>query len=287
LVVVGVLGDELPERVAGAASGLLGMTGFADVDAAADPERFVGYLRDVNGIDAIAAGKLRRMELLGLRPGGRAVDVGCGLGEDARELARIVGPTGHVVGLDSSSAMLDRARSGLCAGPERVEFVVGDAHQLPFEDGTFDAARIERTLQHLADPAQAVREMARVTRRGGMLLATEPDWGTLAITGTPRGLVRVLLEAAERRIRNAWIGRELAGLFIDAGIVETTVLAEVLVIRDHDTIRATSDLPSLLAEVGDRERAEMQELLARLESDCRTGRAVAAMTLFTAAGRVP
>ena len=262
------------------------MSGFADVDTAGDPERFARYLRDVNELGAVAAGKLERAALLGLRPGGRAVDVGCGLGDDARELARIVGPSGHVVGVDTSSALLDRARLRSRAGDQRVEFVVGDAHRLTFGDGTFDAARTERTLQHLADPARAVRELARVTRAGGVVMASEPDCGTLALSGAPRELVRVLLAAAEQRIRNCWVGRELAGLFLDAGLVETNVLAEVLVVRDLDTMRAVIDLPALLAGVDEQDQRGMEELLARIEADCRTGRAVGAVTLFTVTGRV-
>ncbi|MBV9916381.1 MAG: methyltransferase domain-containing protein [Solirubrobacterales bacterium] len=262
------------------------MSSFEDVDGAADPERLARHLRALSEIGPIAAGRRERAELLGLRPGGRAIDVGCGLGDDARAIARIVGPSGHVVGVDASTALLDRARTRSVADDQRVEFVLGDAHRLQFDDGTFDAARTERTLQHLADPARAVGELARVTRAGGVVMASEPDWGTVALFGAPSELVRVLLSAAEERIRNAWVGRELAALFFDAGIIEMTVLAHAVVVREFELLRAVIDLPALSAEIRERNDSDIDELLARIEHDFLIGRAVAAITLFTVAGRV-
>jgi SAM-dependent methyltransferase len=180
--------------------------------------------------------------------------------------------------------MLERARAR--AGDEPVLFVAGDAHRLPFEAGTFDAARTERTLQHLADPTAAVRELVRVTRAGGMVMASEPDWGAAAMTGAPQRLVRALLKAAEAKIRNPWIGRELAGLFVDAGVLEIEVGAEALVLRDFDTIRAMTDLPTLIAELRADGEQKANDLEAEIEADAKAGRAVAAITLFTVTGRV-
>ena len=262
------------------------MKRFADVDGSGDPRRFVRYLQNLSGTASIATGKREHVRSLALRAGSTAIDVGCGLGDDARAMARVVGRGGRVVGLDASTALLQRARARTTAKNEEVDYVVGDAHSLPFEAGTFDAARTERTLQHLGDPAQAVRELARVTRPGGVVMATEPDWGTLALPGEPRGLVRALLSAVEARIRNAWIGRQLPALFRDADIAETSVTAEAVVVGEFDAVRAVLDLPALIAEVRERERPGVRELLAQLEHDCRAGRAVVAMLLFTVTGRV-
>jgi SAM-dependent methyltransferase len=281
-----LLGVGEPGRDRVAAARRVEMSGFADVDRAGDPCRFVRYLQNLNDTDSIATGKRERVDSLGLRAGSTAIDVGCGLGDDARAMARVVGRAGRVVGLDASSALLQRARAHTSEEGEDVDYVLGDAHRLPFEAGMFDAARTERTLQHLGDPAQAVRELARVTRPGGVVMAAEPDWGTLALPGEPRALVHALLAAVEARIRNAWIGRALPGLFRDAGIAEVTVTAEAVVVREFDAVRAVLDLPALIAEVRERDRHGVQELLAQLGHDCRAGRAVVAMLLFTVTGRV-
>ncbi len=261
-------------------------TGFRDVDAAGDAEAYADYLSHVNGLESVAAGKRERVRLLGLRPGVRAIEVGCGLGDDARALSRLVGPHGGVIGLDSSTALLERARARCEPDDGPVTFATGDAHELPFDAGTFDAARTERTLQHLEDPARAVCELTRVTRSGGVVLANEPDWGTLVSTGRPRELVRAMLAAAEAQIRNPWIGRELAGLFVDARLTDVTVKAEVLLVRDFypDVI---IDLPLLADDLRAQGHEGVEDLLAAARDDSRAGRTVAALTLFTAHARVP
>jgi ubiquinone/menaquinone biosynthesis C-methylase UbiE len=261
-------------------------TGFRDVDATGEAESFADYLSHVNNLESVAAGKRERAQLLGLHPGDRAIDVGCGLGDDARALARLVGSRGGIVGLDSSAALLERARARGTAGDEPVSFIAGDAHQLPFDADSFDAARIERTLQHLEDPARAIGELARVTRPGGVVLASEPDWGTLVSTGRPRELIREILTAAEAQIRNPWIGRELAGLFVDAGLTDLAVIPEVLLQRDFD-VDIVIDLPLMAADMRARGHRNVETLLATAQADSRAGRSVAALTLFTVHARVP
>ena len=102
----------------------------------------------------------------GLTAGGSALDVACGSGRLTAELARIAGPTGRVVGLDFSAEMLAIARRSYPA----TEFVEGDALKLPFEDGAFEAATIAFGLRNLADPVLGLREMARVVRKGAVVL---------------------------------------------------------------------------------------------------------------------
>jgi len=238
-------------------------TGFRDVDAAGDAESYADYLSYVNGLESVAAGKRERARLLGLRAGSRAIDVGCGLGEDARALSRLVGEHGEVVGVDSSAALLERARTRCEPEDGPIQFIAADAHELPFDAGAFDAARIERTLQHLEDPARVVGELARVTRPGGVVLANEPDWGTLASTGRPRE----------------------AGLFVDVGLTDVTVQAEVLLVRDFHT-DVIIDPPLLAADLRAEGHDGVEDLLAAAEDDTRAGRTVAALTLFTVFARV-
>jgi ubiquinone/menaquinone biosynthesis C-methylase UbiE len=81
---------------------------------------------------------------------------------------------------------------------------------LPFADNSFDAVRIDRSVQHITDPGRVVREMARVTCRGGVVLCAEPDWSTLLIGG-PHCLVTERIQHDWiRTSQNPWIGRELS-----------------------------------------------------------------------------
>lgn len=104
-----------------------------------------------------------------LHRGGAALDVACGSGRLTRALAGLTGAGGHVVGLDFSPAMLAIARRD----QPRLEFVEGDALELPFADATFDAATMAFGLRNLADPARGLREMRRVTRTGGRMVVLE------------------------------------------------------------------------------------------------------------------
>ncbi len=92
---------------------------------------------------------------LGLKRGAIVLDVGCGIGRDARELRLLVGAAGRVVGIDYSEEMIAEARRRSEVASFGPEFLVGEAHRISFHDDTFDACRADRVLQHLDDPRAA------------------------------------------------------------------------------------------------------------------------------------
>jgi SAM-dependent methyltransferase len=111
-----------------------------------------------------------------LRPGLDLLDVGCGPGTITIDLAQRVAP-GSALGIDAAEAPLAGARS-LSTGTS-VRFEVGDAYALPLADNSVDVAHAHQTLQHLADPVAALREMARVTRPGGLVAVRDADYATM------------------------------------------------------------------------------------------------------------
>ena len=140
-------------------------SGFSDVDATGEAFTYVTYLE---GADSrLRALSRARYALLELRPGNRVIDVGCGLGDNARELASLVGPQGGVVALDASETMVAEARRRSAGSNLPIDFVTGDAHALKFDDNTFDACWVERRALDTADPARAIAEMVRVAKPGG------------------------------------------------------------------------------------------------------------------------
>lgn len=108
--------------------------------------------------------------LLGLSPGDVVLDVACGPGNFSREFAKTVGDEGLVVGIDASRTMLQRGAGDLVqAGLANLGLVRGDATDLPFRDGTFDAVCCFAALHLFADPFGGLDEMRRVLRPGGRI----------------------------------------------------------------------------------------------------------------------
>ena len=107
-----------------------------------------------------------------LRPGGSALDVACGTGKVAADLHRRVSPGGLVLGVDISPGMIEIAKREF-AGRRGLEYVVGDALNLPTEDGAFDAATIAFGMRNLPDYRRGFAEMARSVRPGGRVLCLE------------------------------------------------------------------------------------------------------------------
>jgi SAM-dependent methyltransferase len=107
----------------------------------------------------------------GIRPGQRALDVGCGSGALLLTLATILGEE-NVVGVDPSEPFLEAAQAKVPG----ARVVVGSAEALPFADGEFDATLAQLVINFLDDPKAGVAEMARVTRPGGVVAACVWDY---------------------------------------------------------------------------------------------------------------
>ena len=110
----------------------------------------------------------------GIRRGGVVIDVGCGTGRALPPLREAVGPAGAVIALDVTPEMLDAARPG--GQPRRGRrSSSADARALPFADASADAIFAAGLVNHLPDTEAGLRELARVTRPGGLLVLFHPS----------------------------------------------------------------------------------------------------------------
>jgi len=107
-------------------------TRFANVEGTENPGALVTFLDSRASIEGEREIKELELAMLELNPGNRVLDVGCGTGDDAREIAALVGPTGTVVGLDASATMVAEARKRALATELSIEFIEADALNLPF-----------------------------------------------------------------------------------------------------------------------------------------------------------
>jgi demethylmenaquinone methyltransferase/2-methoxy-6-polyprenyl-1,4-benzoquinol methylase len=111
----------------------------------------------------------RAADLAAVTSGGHALDVACGTGDLAVELARRVGRSGTVVGADFSEAMLEQARRKSAA----VAWEWANALELPYPDDNFDAATVGFGARNFSDLDRGLAEMARVVRPGGRVVVLE------------------------------------------------------------------------------------------------------------------
>ena len=105
-----------------------------------------------------------------LKPGDRIIDVGSGAGIDSLIAARMVAPDGEVIGIDMTSAMLEKAsRASEESGLQNVEFRMGYAERMPIQDGWADVIISNGVLNLMPDKQAALEEMARVLKPGGRI----------------------------------------------------------------------------------------------------------------------
>jgi SAM-dependent methyltransferase len=111
----------------------------------------------------------------------KLLDVGAGSGTISVSFAKLI-PDGHVTGVDLNLNILPRARAvAEMAGVKNIEFQQGNVFKLPFADETFDVTFCHQVLIHISTPWNALREMLRVTKRGGIVAAREGDYETECI----------------------------------------------------------------------------------------------------------
>ena len=114
-----------------------------------------------------------------LRPGQTLLDIGAGPGTITADLADRVTP-GRVTALEANDDALELSRAELGRRGIDADFVVGDVHALDLPDDSFDVVHAHQVLQHVADPVQALREMRRVCRPGGVVAARDSDYRAFA-----------------------------------------------------------------------------------------------------------
>ena len=161
-----------------------------------------------------------------LADGQRLLDVGCGPGTLTVDLARRVGPTGAVVGIDISPAVVQEATALATAdGAANVTFRTGDFRELDLPEGSFDVVHAHQVLQHLRDPVAALTAMRRLACPGGIVAARDGDYPSFVWTPADPRLDRwleIYMAVSERNGTRGDAGRWLLRWALDAGLTDVT-----------------------------------------------------------------
>lgn len=171
-----------------------------------------------------------------LVPGATVLDIGCGPGTITLDFAARVAP-GRVIGVDASDEVIEKATA---LASERdvnnVEFIAGNAYELPYEDGTFDVVHAHQVLQHVSNPVAMLRELRRVRKPGGVVAARDVDYGGCFWFPESDGLDRwvALLSQVQRSNEGEpEAGRRLKAWALDAGFSDVTATASVWAFNDE------------------------------------------------------
>lgn len=165
---------------------------------------------------------LRELKWVG---GYRILDVGSGLGQFSRAMARSSGPTGKVVGIERSPEQLAQAQRLAVEDRESslVEFRQGDALALPLrpeEWATFDLAHARFLLEHVSDPLAVVRAMVAAVRPGGRIVLADDDHDILRLSPDLPAFMPLwvaYMRSYERLGNDPFVGRRLVSLLHQAG----------------------------------------------------------------------
>lgn len=158
----------------------------------------------------------RVMSLLAPQAGERALDIGCGPGLTTEGLARAVGPSGSVVGIDIAQPMLTIA-ARRCAHLPQVAFKRCDVTALDAEDASVDIALASQVYEYVEDIDAALRELARVICPGGRAVLVDTDWESAVWASSNDARMRRVLDTWNEHIPHPQLPRTLKRRMESAG----------------------------------------------------------------------
>ncbi len=183
----------------------------------------------------------------GIGLGQRVLDLGSGVGDVSMLVARMVGPSGEVVGIERDAASVARANARVAeAGLRNVRFTQADVNEIP-SDQPFDAAVGRFILMFLPDPVATLGSLFKLVRPGGVLAFQEPSWIPFLALGARLPLwSKVLSSIHETFLRsgvNPEMGLALYRIFQEIGLPAPTMHMETPLGSDAEFTRLIYEIP--------------------------------------------
>ncbi|HEY1375292.1 MAG TPA: methyltransferase domain-containing protein [Gemmataceae bacterium] len=228
-------------------------------------------------------GTRRLLRAARVRPGMRAVDVGCGVGTVTALLADLVGPRGSVVGIDLSREQLAEARRRQDRGFGNTTFIAAPAADTGLPRASFDVVYCRFLLLHLPDPAAALAEMRALLKPGGMLVCEDGDL-TSSGSEPPSALdafAYLFGRLGPRRGVDYTLGRRLYHLVLAAGFPAPGVMFNQPVVARGESKRllelSVAEAGGALIDAGLTTAAELDHTLADMRRLAADGSVLAVM----------
>lgn len=231
-------------------------------------------------------------KVLDPRPRERILEVGCGSGALSRRMAPYTQPEGLVIGVDISSQLTAEAQQYALKErvAEQVIFECARGESLPYPDAAFDGALAARLLLHTDDPNAILREMARVVRPGGRIVAMDWDFDSVVVDHPDRELTRRVLHwRADHHGGNNWSGRQLWRRMKNARIQYLTTHPIVTVVhKEEDSLTQSLWRAAQVSRDGGAISADEHDVWVReLRERIRDGSFFASIVYFIVRGIVP
>jgi len=188
--------------------------------------------------------RLAALQALEPRPEETIVDVGCGPGFLALELARAVGSAGEGIGVDPSPDMRNAAASQ-CADLANVRILDGTAAELPLDDASADRATSVQVFEYLSDIPRALAEIRRVLRVGGRLVVGDMHWDSWIWHSDEPERMATMMKAWDQHLADRCVPAKLPHIMEQAGYHVETVRPLVLL----DTVLRNDGVAMMLLKL--------------------------------------
>ena len=206
----------------------------------------------------------RLFRAAGIASGQRVLDLGSGMGDVSMLLAKFVGPSGHVVGIERDANSIARARARVAeAGLQNVEFTQTDANEI-LSDRLFDAAVGRFILMFLPDPTSVLRSLSRLVRPGGVIAFQEPTWIPFLAFSARLPLWSKVLSVIHQTFLasgvNPEMGPDLYRAFKQIGLPAPNMHVEMLLGSDDEFIALVCDILGSIRSLADQHHIPLERL---------------------------
>ncbi|MDR2269293.1 MAG: methyltransferase domain-containing protein [Sphingobacterium sp.] len=206
-----------------------------------------GYLQDTG--DFLKQLKIHSYSPFSTIKEGSVVDLGCGTGMDAVNLANMLGSTVQVIGVDHDAALIAHAKSG-SNGISNINFIQGEVYKLGFEDEAVSGVRMERLVQHLTNPQNMFREVYRILAKEQPLVIVETIWDSLTFYTEHVDIeAKICHYLTEEKVNNGWAGNKLTADLLAHGFRQVQLQSFSMMTRSREEANRYLFLDRILLEM--------------------------------------